>query len=328
MSDTLPPPESRARGRRTVMVRVAAVLAIVTLLAFAGVSVAGYGPLGRDRTTSAEAVAHYLGAIAEADADAALALLAAPPLQQPLLTDQVLAESRARAPISGIRVVQLSREQVEASYLLGTQQVTALFDTIRQPNGTYRLRRGTSTVRVTLPKNLPTLVNGTPITASAVEAFPGDYELTTGLPHVQYAEPDFTVSGPDAAPQLVPTAELNAPGQSAFLRAARARLTECLTSKELNPRDCPQQVALQPDQRPDAATIEWTLEGDPFARAQPRLAVTDQTVAELRIEVRMHLQARGTQAGQPGLVDTSLTFATTATALVTEEPMIVRFVND
>ncbi|MDO5498227.1 MAG: hypothetical protein Q4F67_00950 [Propionibacteriaceae bacterium] len=322
---TQPPGPRQAGGRG---IRLGVLTFAVLLVTIVAASFLGYGPFGRDRMTPSEAVGHYLGAVAEADAQAAIGWLAEPPADRTLLTDAVLRESRARAPITAIRMFAVSETQVQASYLIGTQQAMALFDTVRQANGTYRVDRGTTTLELSLPRKLPVRVNGSLISRPALEAFPGSYELTTGLPHVRYAEPEFTVSGPGAEPRLVPTAELSIPGQQAFLRAARAQLDECIEQKSLNPPECPQQVALQDDQRVDSASIEWFPLDDPFVGAQPRLSVTDPALAEQRLEVRMRLSARMTDGGQPGVVNSDLTFATTATGLVTEDPMTVTFVND
>lgn len=306
---------------------VAAVVIGIAVLALVLVGFTASGWWGRARQSPAETVLHYLAAIADADADSALKLLADPPADRRLLTPAVLSTSRTLNPMTQIRVRQTSPTEVTATYLLGGQEVTARFDLVREFDGVYRIQRGTTTAYLTLPQNLPVHINGVPVTNHQAEVFPGAYVLTTGLENVHYVDADFIVSGPRANPKLVPTAELSQRGREAFLQAAAARLADCVTKKSLNPDGCPQRVALQADQEPDTPSIVWTVLGDPFSGATPRLSVNDQTVAELRLEVRLQLRAAMSQSGVPGTVDDTLVFSTTVTGQVTTDPIQVRFVN-
>ena len=91
---------------------------------------------------ASDAVVGYLEALAAGSASAALSYAVDPVAAGPLLTDQVLAQSRKRAPLSGIEVPPVDDEQattVTAAYTLGK---TAVNTDLRRGQGRRRVEAG------------------------------------------------------------------------------------------------------------------------------------------------------------------------------------------
>lgn len=324
-----PPPLPGAQRWRRIrrVVLLAVVAALVVAAAFVIPRGLGYHRTpGADRRPSTGAV-QFLQAVADGDADRALALQHQAPEDRTLLTDDVLDRSRRLTPISRIEVIVDNPERVEISYLLGQEEVHAQFDPVRQPDGSYRIERGTTTVQVNRPDQLEVFVNGVRLTADTVEAFPGTYQLATGLENIEYVEPLFTVSGPETEPQLAPSPRLSTQGAAAFMTAVRDRLAACMQSREVNPPDCPQSLNIAEGTLVDPASVRWALEEDPFVAVTPKLSLTDETVAEVRLSIRARLQALVTTPTGPGMVNQSATFETLATGQVTSDPINIKFVT-
>lgn len=330
--------DSRSDNRAISSRRLAAWLISGTALAMALLVAAGallgLGPWSPRADPSAAPV-QFLQAVAAGDSDLALALQVEEPTNRTLLTDEVLRASADRAPISNIRVVSsdpttpgVEDDMVTVAYNLGEREITARFEPVRQRDGSFKIRRGITTLDVSRPKNVPVFINGVRVDVNRAEAFPGFYEMTTGMDTLRFDEPEFTVSGPLSTPRVAPVPELSEEGTRAFLDAARTRLTACVAAKEVNPLGCPQAtVPLLPNQRPATPTIEWTLLNDPFRGVSPQLTLADETVAEARLTVRMRLQGAIVQSGEPGLTDQVFEFATTAAGQVSSTPITVAFVQ-
>lgn len=304
---------------------VAVVVGVIAILTLAVVVVINLGAPARE-APSAGAV-RFLEAVAAGDADRALAEQVEVPADRTLLTDQVLTASLATAPISRIQVKQDSEDRVEISYLLGDREVTAVFTPALQSNGRYKVVRGTAVVDISRPRQIHVIVNGALLSRGQVPAFPGSYEVTTGVTHLEYAEPRFTVSGPESNPRLVPGPRLSPTGEAAFLAAARNQLEQCMRALEVNPPGCPQVLTVGDEVSVDSASVQWTLEGDPLAGVTPKLNLNDETVAEVRLSVRAHLRANVTTSSGPGVVNQTETFPTTATGAVAVDRISVRFVR-
>lgn len=326
---TAPPPpdpavQRRRRRRRTVVlvVGIGVLIALITLLIVRGI---GAGGAPGVQAKPATAAVQFLSAVADADAEKALSFQHRATHDRLLLTDTVLDRSRQLAPISEIDVVLDTPERVELRYLLGDQEVHAQFTPVPRPDGSYRIDRGTATVQVARPDQLPVLMNGVPLTSDEVEAFPGTYELTTGLANIEYSEPRLTISGPESSPQLTPSPRLSPRGTAAFVAATRDQLAACLRSNEVNPPGCPQSLNVAEGTVVDPASVRWTLESDPLVAATPRLSLTNETVAEVHLSVHARLQALVQTPTGPGIVDQSATFNTMATGQVTTDPITVRF---
>lgn len=327
---TAPPPPPPAADRRRRLARallfalIGATLCILAVLVIMRVAGDTISPIGQARPSTG--AVRFLQAVAEGNAGKAIALQQQADGDRALLTDEVLDRSRQLAPISRIRVVVETPELVELSYLLGREEVHARFTPVRRPDGSYHIERGTTTVQVSRPDRLGVFINGVLLDADQVPVFPGTYELTTGLENIEYTDPLVTVSGPETAPQLAPSARLSARGADAFLAATRDRLTACLQVREVNPPDCPQSLNIADGTSVDTATVQWTLEDDSFGAETPKLSLTDETVAEMRLSVRARLQALVTTPTGRGMVNQSATFTTLATGRVTSDPITVQFV--
>lgn len=321
----LPPAERWRRRRRTVLPALIGV-ALIVLAAVLTLRWADDERTAVGDATPASGAVRFLEAVADGDAERALSLQHQPPADRTLLTAEVLDRSRRIAPISDIRVVEATPELVEVSYVLGREEVHAQFVPVRRPNGSYKIDQGTTLVQVSRPEHLPVFVNGVRLTTDEVHAFPGTYELTTGEDNIGYAEPLLTVSGPETHPQVAPNPRLTARGTNAFLAATRDRLTACMQSHEVNPPGCPQSLDIAEGTAVDPASVQWTLEKDPLIAVTPKLSLTDESIAEVRLSVRARLQASvGTPTG-PGMVNQPATFDTVATGRVTEDPISVDFV--
>jgi hypothetical protein len=90
-----------------------------------------------------DAVSAYLQALAAGDATAALSYSADPAPTGPLLTNEVLAESRNRMQLTGIDVPVVDDQNVKsvsATYTLGSSVVNETFDVVKV-SGTWKLSR-------------------------------------------------------------------------------------------------------------------------------------------------------------------------------------------
>ncbi|NNG18006.1 hypothetical protein HJ590_00165 [Naumannella sp. ID2617S] len=322
------PPARRPPTRALVLAGVATVLVIAVVVAALVFGKAPGGQANPPRATGADAAVRFLEAVAAGDSARALSLQQQAPRDRTLLTDTVLRESRQRAPISRIRITHDSANDVEITYQLGEAEVRAHFVPVRQPDGSYKVDRGTTTVQVTRPKQVPVIVNGVRLTTNEVDAFPGAYETTTGLANISFLEPRFTISGPTSFPRLAPAAQLTEQGRRAMLDATRKALEECMKAKDLNPPNCPQQVRVEPNQRPDNASIRWELVEDPLAGQTPKLTIADDTVAELRLVVKTKISVTVMTDNRPGVVNAQpKEFSTQALAPMTQPTVSARFVN-
>lgn len=274
----------------------------------------------------ADGAVAFLKAVASGDSQAALAHQQETPADRTLLTDEVLRASAERAPITDIRVTGSSTNEVELAYFLGPNEVTATFVPVRQADGTFKIRSGTSTVNMSLPRQVPVTVNGQPVRTQQLQAFPGAYELDTGLTNLTFEETDFTVAGPRSNPRVAPAARLSDEGTREFLTAARASLDACAAAPEVTPSRCPQgQLGDLPQIQFVAGSVQWSLVNDPFQGVTPQLNLSDETVAEVALSVRMHLRAAVLHNGEPGSVDQVITLPTTATGQVASDPVFVSF---
>lgn len=326
-----PPPGPKKSNRGMIALLIGGGAVLVALVVFLAFFLGGLGPGGATAKASpADGARQFLEAVAAGDSARALALQVDAPTERSLLTDEVLTESRQRAPISNIRVTLDTPTAVELTYQLGAREAKARFLPVRQPDGTFKVQRGTTTVQVSRPRQVPVLINDTHLSVNEVQAFPGAYRLSTGLANLEFADPEFTVSGPEAFPRLAPAAKLSQTGEAAFLAAAKDQLNECVKAKELNPPNCPQSVRLPDGVEAQPNSINWSVVGDPFVGATPKLNLNDESVAEVRVNVQMRITAstrdRDGRAGTINAPDLK-PFSTLATGQVATDPVTVRFVN-
>jgi hypothetical protein len=183
------------------VVAVVAIIILIVFLATRGGDDSAEDPTtGTDGSSSESATADalapeevvegYLTAISEGDAAAALALVdPSEPLDETLLTDEVLAASNAIAPITDISVTAPTDDityggDVDASYSIGGTPVSASFSVSGDGDGNYALYSPGGSVY------LPSSVAGLEVTVNGVvvspdenyDAFIGSYQLATTTP--------------------------------------------------------------------------------------------------------------------------------------------------
>lgn len=267
-----PPPASfadrppRPHGRPRWLPGLAVGIGLVALTMVAALLTWNFShPLDSPRSGAAavQAVRGYLEALAEGDAAVALGYAAHPPPDASLLTDQVLAEQRALAPISGIEV-QLPTEtgQVPASYLLGGQPVAAVFGLSWQGDQ-WRLDEVAAQIDLTDLSSVPIAINGVRPASLTPSLFPGQYRVTSAAPRYRVTDDEFDVLRPYDRPGVPRTFELSAAGRAEVIAAAEATLEDCLRQHRFAPRDCgfaithPQQTTL------DESSVRWSSSGAP-----------------------------------------------------------------
>lgn len=249
-------------------------------------------------SNSSAVVRAYLEALAEGDAEAALALGQSLPADRTLMSAEVLAQVNASAPITEIRVPDTTSSTVSASYLLGSQRVNLEIQTVQTPEG-VRLRQtwGMLRLRSSDRGSLPRLVHGVSVTADETPVFPGVYPIETERALLDWG-PDAVgiVTRPESFgakdPVLRPT--LTEIGTQRFAAATESYLTECLASDSLTPPNCPFEAASSDE--PDPGSISWSIEEDPMEEFDPRVDYDDSTIATARLSFRVqaHWRVDGT----------------------------------
>ncbi len=133
--------------------------------------------------TGAVAVQGYLEAVASGDSASAIAFGVRPPLEQSLLTDEMLAANRAAAPITDIATTEGTgddHQTVQATHNLGGAQVSTTFEVTRV-NGAWLL----DAIAAPLPLDLASTVgvdltiNGVDVAYVNPQVFPGKYTVAT-----------------------------------------------------------------------------------------------------------------------------------------------------
>ncbi len=219
---------------------------------------------------ASDTVAAYLQALAKGDADTAVSYLDEAPADATFLSDPVLKDSNARAPISGIAVPEVvgdGEAQVAATYLLGTKPVTAQYHVVRN-GSSWSIKDGLTELKV--PKvrgtSLKAIVNGRPVTRATITVFPGSYRATVDNRYLALADGNTVlVTAPDQTSgrfTLNPT--LTSSGKEAALTAARKALNECLAATVSEPAGCPNTIRWASPRARQAASVRWTLLNDPW----------------------------------------------------------------
>jgi len=246
----------------------------------------------------------YLEALAAGEADAALALGEETPADKTFLTDAVLADSNARAPITDINVPEVSDEssyKVDASYKIGEDAVNESFYVTKSGDG-WKVKDTFAELNLSYSrsKTLPMVINGVPVKTDKIRIFPGSYEFTSGSKYVDYgAENVLVVESPSEYPssaKIRPT--LSEGGAEAFIKSAKDQIGVCLKKRELAPSGCPFGLTKTANQKVDEESIRWTLEGDPFGNLKPRLDYQNPAIAEASASMRFGFKAKGESYGR------------------------------
>jgi hypothetical protein len=247
------------------------------------------------QTDSAQAaVQGYLQAVSSGDSASAIAYAVNPPVEQSLLTDEMLAANQAVAPITDITVTEGTgndHQSVQAAYNLGGTPVTTTFE-VTQVNGTWKL----DAVAVPLPLDLSGTVgvdlaiNGVPLLninpavfpgRYAVESVSGWYKLSGGTVQVDNATP----SGQSPEAKL----SLASSGVSAIRKAAQAKLNSCLKKNSLAPAGCGFGSYLPGNNKVRSSSINWRVVkgGTAMRKLTPSLDAPDSAIAKVSVKTRV-----------------------------------------
>ncbi|HEX5335991.1 MAG TPA: hypothetical protein VFW55_08925 [Propionicimonas sp.] len=306
--DREPPPEPKGKGALTLGIAGGVViLGLIAVVAFPGIvgsavptpfaTTAGgmTGATAPPSATGAAAVKGYLKAVAGGHAASAIAYGATRPIEQSLLTDEMLAANRAAAPITDIKTTEGTggdHQTVQATYKLGGTPVSTTFEVTRA-NGTWVL----DAVAAPLPLDLSSTagadlrINGRKLPTTTPAVFPGRYTITT-------SDGWFTVSGGKvqvengAGSGTVRKAKLklSASGVSAIRKAAQAKLNWCLRTDSLTPADCAADLVLPNGNTVRRSTIDWqvTRGGSAMRTLTPILDSARSAHAKVSVKTRVY----------------------------------------
>ncbi|TYQ14462.1 UNVERIFIED_ORG: hypothetical protein L601_000100001990 [Gordonia westfalica J30] len=217
-----------SRRRWTITVGVGALILAVVLVSALLVGLSRED--GRARTP-ADAVRTYLTALADADASAALAVVAPRPDAR-FLTDGVLRQQRAETPISDIEVDDPgeSAQTVQTRYRLGSREVDVPIRVTRAGDG-WAVVDGAVKVRIeSLLVPSPTLFGAQVTAGDTVFLFPGPQRWGSRDPDFVGRPAAEPPTGPHAPMTVEVVAELSPTGVAAVSDAVSAQLTRCAAS--------------------------------------------------------------------------------------------------
>ena len=278
--------------------------------------------------TPQEVVSEYLHALADGDITTALSL--GPHSDEEtsskvLLTPAAHSATRERSPIEDIQILtdDPKATQIEVSYQLAGKPITTVIPVILNEHGSYELERTTVTVVIELVQAdaLPLQVNGIEVPKlQPIEVVPGIYELSTGLPFIEFpAENNFTIGSLQFAKQtsLPATPRLSDAGREAFRAALQSSLTQCTAMKLPSPQGCPQGV--RPAKPLREETIRWSVVGNPLSGLEPSLSTDDLSVAIMALEIPFTLTFQYADGSSPGVQELNVKARATANMLA-EQP--------
>lgn len=317
-------------GRRRRDVPLIAFLSVVAVVVIGSIGAFAVVRTSADKPT--DAARGYLQALADADAARALSYTSSAPVDQTLLTDAVLADSRRRDPLTDITVTAdpVSDGAVDVHYRLGDTPVDDHY-TLSRVSGRWKLDQ------VSVPANfmpvistrLPVVVNGTTVTMQATSAFPVSYAVTTGLPDVDWGERSTAIVELGQLSQLSTDLRLEPrlteTGERAFLAGAKKLISTCVAQRDLAPDGCPFGFR-QPSGGPriTGSSVRWKLKGNPWASLdKPEISsFVDPGTAKVTTQLTFTCTCRFSngQACRPQDITNPVTFASD----VTQQPLEVQ----
>jgi hypothetical protein len=334
-----PTPPLKSKSKTWIIVGAAA-LAVI-LMAVIAVVVAtrdrseAQGGTGGQQTNSSQsgasrpsdAVAAYLQALAAGDATTALSYAADPAPTGPLLTNEVLAASLERAPVTGIDVPVVedqSAKSVSATYTLGDSAVSETFD-VAKVGDVWKISRAVKDLDISfiVDGSVPLKINGVKVSEDSVAVLPGSYAFTSGLRYVGYGSKNvLLVKSPYVeADTYQIQSELTKAGKKAVISATEKSFNSCLKERSLSPSNCPQKFDSK--YKYDKSTITWQQNGDdPFRKPAVSFSGT-----QARIEIPINLKLSGSCAyqGRSGNCSGTLTGKSVAVVKVMSKPIKVRW---
>jgi hypothetical protein len=191
--------------------------------------------------TPKAAVETYLNALASADAATAIKAAVTPPTETALLTNEILAASQKRAPITKIVVKEASGSTsavVPVTYQLGSKAVTASFPTQKIGNE-WRLVTITRDVQLSGIDQVAVTLNGAPVTETQhLTLFPGSYLLASANDRLSVSGGEFLVQSPSDFANPTLSVTISDKGMADARTATQAFLNACVKKKELVPTGC------------------------------------------------------------------------------------------
>lgn len=319
------PPTGPGRFPR-LQQRHAFIVAAVALLVLAGVLVwlATTATSRRDAAIRSTA-AHYLQAIADADADGALARLATKPDNRTLLTDDVLAASREAAPLTDVQVRSTTVDDREAtatvSYRLGDREVVTRLDLTGNGGSRWGIQNGLSELVVTQTQALR--VNGATLTESSNPVLPGTYTAVSALDRVTVVgTPTAVIESPTISlATLVIDYQLTEQGTAEVLETVRSAFDTCLASTQSRPVGCPFGVETEHVEI-GADGVHYALVNDPWEGFAPSFdPQTQSATGSFTFEVTA--TATVTFEGRSGLMTAPLQATRSYAVDLAAEPLAV-----
>ena len=322
-----PPPQPGGPRRRTRGLIIVGVVALALILVGVTAALAirndpvadpqprptqpSGGPTTSNPPTSApppaalasDAVSGYLRALAAGDAAAALSFSADPTQPGPFITDKVLAESLRRAPLTAIKVPEVTDQQattVSATYRLGKTEVSTSYDVVKT-SGAWKLARVSKAIDLKLVRSpsIPMLINGVPVTSYEVNLLPGSYAFTTASPNLTYGSKNVVViTDPNAYSDVFDLRlSLSDRGRKTVVRLANQSYDACLKTKVPRPRNCPF-AWTNSVHRYRNGSVTWRQIGsDPFDKPTTQLA---GRTARVRMPLRVRISGPCVYQGRSG----------------------------
>lgn len=260
-------------------------------------SVAGNEPPPVTTQTPGEIVEEYFTALSTGQVRRALAMgPTGGDGSRALLTNRAHARARELLPITNVEVLAdgASTTEVPVRYLLGGQPYETTMLLTLTDAGEYQLARTTVTAEFSVPggQRLPLRVNGVRVDSDQpYEVLPGMYEVSTGLPFIDYADSgDLEVPGlgREIPYSVNVTPELTSAGEEALISAARASLERCIAQRSMAPDGCPNRAGTRAQGVIDSSA-RWRLTNNPWQEASPTLTAEDQSIALVRVPLSTQL---------------------------------------
>ena len=274
-----------------------------------------------------DAVAGYLHALAAGDATAALSYVADPAPAGPLLTNEVLAESRNRAPLTGIEVPAVddqTAKSVSARYSLGSSAVSESFDVVKVADS-WKISRAVKDLDISfiVDGSVPVKINGVKVSEESVAVLPGSYAFTTGLPYVGYGSKNVVlVKSPyGEADTYMIQSQLTSSGKKAAISATKKSYNSCLKQHSLRPKNCPQKFRSK--YKYNKSSITWQQAGNnPFRK--PTVSYSG-TQARIQVPINLKISGSCTYQGRSGNCSGNLTGTAIAVLNVGHKPLKVKW---
>ncbi|MDO5094672.1 MAG: hypothetical protein Q4D79_14865 [Propionibacteriaceae bacterium] len=193
-----------------------------------------------DSPEAAQTIAtNYLTALSEGRADDALALLQTSGIKdKTLLTNEVLADSLKRAPLTDIKVSDVSGENnyyaVEVSYTLGDTPTT---DTLRVNTEEGKVTSILPNLSLSYTKGIDATVNGVAVKSKdLVSVFPGSYTMASANEYLEFTgETTTLLANSDSHRTNSFELSVSEAGIAMFREKVVPEAEACLASTSLDP---------------------------------------------------------------------------------------------